>query len=145
MKLMTTRFGELDIDDAEVLKFNQGIPGFEEMRQFIIVEAEEYLPFSHLQSLENGELAFILVDPFELFEEYEFDLSEQVKEELRIKSEEDIAIRTIVTVREGLNSATTNLVAPIVINMNSFLGKQIILTKTNYVTRHRLFNEEQSE
>ncbi len=145
MKLITTRFGELEIDDTKVIKFDQGIPGFEEMLHFTLVEVEEHLPFSHLQSVDDGDLAFIVVDPFEFFPEYEFELPEQIKDELQVESGEQIAIRTIVTIRGRLDSAMTNLVAPIVMNMDSRTGKQVILTKTSYVTRHRLFISEHSE
>lgn len=139
MKLQTLRFGELDLQETEIIHFEQGLPGFEDSRRFTLVEVEDHAPFAHLQSADNGELAFVVVDPFEFFPDYEFDLPESALEGLKITAPEQIMIRVIVSIRDNLESATANLVAPVAFNMEKRLGRQVVLAKTGYMTKHALF------
>ncbi|WP_166243631.1 flagellar assembly protein FliW [Paenibacillus turpanensis] len=139
MKLDTSRFGEIDVSDEAIIEFKEGIPGFEDQRYFTVITVEDHEPFSYLQSIDNGELSFIIVDPFEYFPDYDFHLSESDVKQLQIEGPEQIIVRTIVSIRGELDNATTNLVAPIVLQVDTRQGKQIILTNTEYTTRHRLF------
>ena len=68
MKLSTKHFGEIEIDEKNILDFTDGLPGFPDDRQFILIENEE--PFCWLQSITDGELAFILVDAFKVLPDY---------------------------------------------------------------------------
>jgi flagellar assembly factor FliW len=146
MKVQTLNFGELEVTESSIYFFSEGIPGFERAQTYALLELEEYSPFAHLQSTDNPDLVFILVNPFEFFPSYEFDLSDVIIDELKIKKEEDeIIIRSIVNNREGLVESTTNLIAPIVLNAKQRVGKQIILTQGEYTTKHRLFTQSVSE
>jgi flagellar assembly factor FliW len=145
MKLDTTRFGEIELDAERIIRFPQGIPGFEKMRRFTIVSVAEHEPFTYLQSADDGELAFIIMDPFESFPQYDIQLPERAVTELDIQSPDDIIIRTIVSIGDNIETATTNLVAPIVINRTKRIGKQVVLTTTNYTTHYRLFSKDSTE
>lgn len=125
-----------------IVTFADGIPGFEEFQQYALVEEEESAPFGTLQSVDREEVGFVLVDPFYFFEDYEFDIPENVVQELNVTTPRSLAIRVIITLQEELNRSTANLVAPIVINTESGSGKQIILTNTSYSTKHTIFSEE---
>jgi len=139
MKVETAQFGQIEIDEARIYHFNQGIPGFEQATRFVFIDVEEHDSFSYMQSVDVKDLVFIVVDPFEFYKNYEFDLPDLAMAQLQVGSSDKINIRTIVSVREKLEQATTNLVAPIVLNVNKRLGKQVILTSTSYSTRHKLF------
>jgi len=141
MILENTRFGTIEIDDDKIITFAKGIPGFERLTRYALITEEEGV-LEYLQSVEKPELSFILVDPFLYCRDYEFELSDQTVEELEVRSEEDLIIRCILTLRDGVKNATMNLVAPIVINAARRLGKQVILTKTAYGTRHPLFPDQ---
>ncbi|QHW32594.1 flagellar assembly protein FliW [Paenibacillus rhizovicinus] len=145
MKFETRRFGEIVIKEDQTYHFERGIPGFEHDRQFMFVTTEELEPFAHMQSLEDGELAFIVTDPFVFFPNYEFNLPESVMNELQISSEEHVSIRVIVSINGELEQATANLIAPIIMNTNKRLGKQVILTAASYSTRQRLYKSEEIE
>lgn len=138
MKLCTTRFGQLEIQENDIYVFPNGIPGFEEHRQFALIEVEEHKPFSYLQSISNPDLAFVIIDPFIIHPKYEFDLTDDFIQEIQIESVDQILVRVIVSVRDSLDKATANLVAPIVLNANERKGKQVILTHGDYSTKHRL-------
>lgn len=139
MKLETSRFGEIDLDEDRIYHFEHGIPGFEPFKRFMLIEVAEHAPFAYLQSLDDGKLAFIVTNPFEFVGNYEFDLPESVTNELQLASEEEVDVRVIVSIHGELEQATANLIAPIVLNAKKRLGKQIILTAAPYTTRHRLF------
>ncbi len=137
MIVNTTRFGELEIESSEIISFNQGIPGFELHKNYVLLELEE-TPFAYLQSTDDEGLAFVVVDPFIFFKSYEFELPSTAIEELEITDHEDVIIRSIVTVKEKIEEATLNLVAPIVVNNKRKSGKQVILNNTKYGTRHSI-------
>lgn len=139
MKMKTSRFGEYEYQLDDVLTFSKGLPGFREHHRFVLIKVEGS-PFMYLQAVEDGELAFIVVSPFEFFAEYEFNLNELIKLELNIQSEKDLVILNVISVKEDLESATINLAAPIVVNMNNRRGLQYILSDSNYSIRQPLFS-----
>ncbi|WP_248929416.1 flagellar assembly protein FliW [Paenibacillus hamazuiensis] len=145
IKLETSLFGEMEISDDKIIYFPSGIPGFEDMERFTIIEPDPSIPFSYLQSVQNGELQFILVDPFVCFSGYEIEIPEAVQEELQIQSFEELVIRSIVSVQDKLDKATANLLAPIVINVKKMIGKQVVLHDSVFTTRHNLFVPSVSE
>jgi flagellar assembly factor FliW len=138
----TSMYGELEISEDSIITFTNGIPGFESLRKYTVLQIEEDLAFSYLQSVEEKDLAFIIVNPFLFHTGYEFDIPDAAQEELKITSEKDVAIWSIVTIRDDLQDATMNLVAPIVINIREKLGRQVILPGTTYTTRHKLMPED---
>lgn len=130
--------GEVEIEDKQAICFEHGMPGFEQLKTFVLLPIEPGLPFSYLQSLEEAEVAFLLTDPFIFYPTYDIQLSDSVIDELRIVDEKDVQVWAVVTMKEDIRSATMNLLAPIVINMKEASGRQIILQNTEYVTKHLL-------
>lgn len=141
MNVQTSRFGEIVVDPQEVINFNQGLPGFEEWKQYILVQTEDSGPFAYLQSTEWEELAFIVTDPFLFYPDYEFTVPETAKEELQLTDEHGVTVKALVTVTDELKQATINLVAPVLINEGTRTGKQLILNNTPYITKHPLIQE----
>ncbi|WP_378950663.1 flagellar assembly protein FliW [Pelosinus sp. sgz500959] len=139
MIIQSTRFGKLEIDESEIINFPHGIPGFPEEKKFILVANAPDSPFSFLQSTVEANLTFLLADPFVFFKEYEFKIDDEVTHELGLFSENPPQVFVIATVKEKLEDMTANLLAPVVINSQERIGRQIILEKTNYGTRHSLF------
>lgn len=137
MFLETSRFGEIELEEEHIYSFAKGIPGFEEFRRYILLDMNN-TPFSHLQSVENGDLALVVVDPFSFYANYEFILPDTVMQELDIEKSKQVAIRCVVTVKRRLETATVNLLAPLVFNVEKRKGKQIILHQSAYTTKHPL-------
>jgi flagellar assembly factor FliW len=136
--ILHTKFEEvIEIQKKDVLYFEQGIPGFEEEKEFVLLPMEG-TPFSTLQSISTKDLAFFTTNPFLFFQKYDFELSKSYQDQLRIKNESDVLVQVILTINEPLEESTANLQAPIVINAKDNLAKQIILVDTNYRTRHAL-------
>lgn len=142
MKLTTLRFGDIEVDTEQKIVFAHGIPGFDELRNFVLLQPDPEVPFTFLQSLEDGELSFILTNPFAFYPEYEFVLPDTTKEELNIENESDCSIWSIVSVKESIQDATLNLLAPVIIQDKEKIGKQIILQGTPYRTKHALIRDD---
>lgn len=141
MKINTTNFGEIEISEDNIIEFKDGIPGFEDEKKFtIILNEDPENPFHYLQSVENGELSFIIINPFEIFPNYDFNISDTVKDKLNIKNEKQVVVYTIVVIPEDIEKMTTNLQGPIVINIDEKKGKQVILDDIRYNTKHLIFN-----
>lgn len=120
--------------------FEEGIPGFLHLHFFELVQQDSDTPFFVLHSLEEEHISFWVVDPFSFFKTYEFDLQDQVKERLRIEEGTPIAVVNIVTNRP--DEVTVNLRAPIIINLQNGMAKQVILNDDNYQVRHVLFKKQ---
>ncbi|WP_102344867.1 flagellar assembly protein FliW [Bacillus sp. Marseille-P3661] len=144
MKIQTKYHGEVEVDAANIIHFNQGIPSFVEEKQFYILPFSDDTPFLIMQSIQTPGLAFVVVSPFNFFDDYSAKLSDQVVEQLQIEEQEDVALYVILTVQEPFEKTTANLQGPIVINSKKNLGKQIILNDTNYRTKHLILNQKAS-
>ncbi|MFD1886858.1 flagellar assembly protein FliW [Paenibacillus wenxiniae] len=120
----------------QVFTFAKGIPGFAEITNYTYVQ--QISPFSILQSVEQPEISFILLDPFAYFQQYEVEIPEDVIDELSITSEDKVVVRNIVSWNKVPQQRTVNLVAPIIFNLDTMQAKQIILQNTDYTIRHPL-------
>ena len=139
-KFETTRFGEIEVEDEKVVTFENGIPAFAEENEFVILPYEEESPYYFMQSLKSPELAFILTIPFLFFPDYQIEIDDESIKELDIKNQDNVAIYSLVTIPNGsLRYMTVNLLAPVVLNTENMKAKQIIMEKSNYKTKHRLF------
>ena len=145
-KINTLRFGELEIEEQDVVRFADGIPAFEDEHEFVVLPYEEGTPYMFLQSMMTPELAFLMTDPFGVFPDYSFVLDEKKKKKLAINSMDDVLVCTLISVpRSGVADMTTNLLAPVVINRHTMQARQIVLEKTQYTTKHRLFPEKKGD
>ena len=145
-KINTLRFGELEIEEQDVVRFADGIPAFEDEHEFVVLPYEEGTPYMFLQSMMTPELAFLMTDPFVFFSDYSFELDDENMEKLAINSMDDMLVCTLISVpRSGVADMTTNLLAPVVINRHTMQARQIVLEKTQYTTKHRLFPEKKGD
>jgi len=139
MKISTSYHGDIEIDNQQTLTFNQGIPGFLEETEFVILPLPEAEAFQVLQSIQTKEVAFIITDPFQFFLDYDFQLEPQEIEKLQLQQVEDAAVYVLLTMSDSVEKITANLQAPVIINTKKQLAKQVILMNTAYETKHRLF------
>ena len=139
-KFDTTRFGEIEVEEEKIVTFSGGIPAFSEETEFVILPYDEESPYYFMQSLKTPELAFILTNPFSFFPDYQIEIDDKSVKELEIVNQDNVALYTIVTIPNGsLRYMTANLLAPIVLNTENMKAKQVIMEKSNYKTKHRLF------
>jgi flagellar assembly factor FliW len=142
MEIKTKYHGIKHYKDSDVITFKKGIPGFENLKKFIIFPVEENNLFYVLQSIEDLSIGLVLISPFNILKDYEFDLDDSKMEELEIKSHKDIIVFNTVTLNSKIENITANLKAPFVININKKIGEQIILDGSSYSIKYPLFKEE---
>lgn len=142
MKLNTKHFGEIEITEDGIIIFEDGIPGFRDIKKYVIIKnPNPELPFNWLQGVDKTDLAFVIVNPFLFKEDYQFDIPQNTIDELEIGSINDVFILCIVTIPENLSDTTMNLKAPVIINTKIKKGKQIVLETDKYEVKHKVFNK----
>ena len=143
-KIETLRFGQIEVEEEKIVHFKDGIPAFEEEHEFIIVPYDSESPYYFMQSLATPDLAFLITVPFIFFPDYEFELDDVVQHELDIKDQEDMLIYVLITIPGGkIEDMTANLMAPVVLNKENMQAKQVVLDRSRYTTKHRLFPEKE--
>ncbi|MCZ6678165.1 MAG: flagellar assembly protein FliW [Candidatus Poribacteria bacterium] len=143
MKVRTTRFGQITVEESGVITLPAGILGFVDRKRYTFIEVDEYVPLKWFQSLDESWLAFVLVDPDEFLEEYDVQIDSECASELDLSSQEDARVYVIVTASERAPDATANLQAPIILNPTKQLAKQVILMNSPYSVRHPVLGTSQ--
>lgn len=131
---------------GEVYLFPNALPGFEELHQFWLVRDEE-APLAQLVSVENKEIGFILIRPETFLDDYEFAFDEESEEVLNLEEEGTVLeVWNILTLNTDVAKTTTNLQAPVCLNVTQKIGLQIIVNDEKYSLRYPLVkNGSESE
>lgn len=127
--------------DKNVITFNNGLPGFENLKTYVLEDIEGSEPFKMLKATEDESVGFVTIVPFEFKVDYEVKLRSDVINSLKIEDPEDVLILNTVTLNSDVKKITTNLKAPIIINSKNNLGYQMILDRENYSIKHPLIKE----
>ena len=142
MLLNTKYFGEIEINEEQIITFEEGIPSFENMHRYSIISTPEPdSPFCWLQCIEQPELAFALANPFLIKKDYDFELTQENLDKLDIKSEAEIAVYAIVVIPEDVTKASMNLRAPVIVNSRTMKAAQIIIDISKYDIKNYIFEE----
>jgi flagellar assembly factor FliW len=138
LQIETSRFGTMTVEEGQVLRLPEGIIGFPEWTRFILLDHREGSPFRWFQSVENQDLAFVLMNPLELVSDYDIDLSPEDSRLLQVdQPAAEIQALVVVNIsKQSPREITANLMAPVVINSEKKIGKQVILYQTDYSVRH---------
>ena len=134
MEVMTKAKGLVDVSQERLLTIPEGLFGFENYKNFALVDSD-YEPFIWLQSTDDPNLAFLIVDPFLICSSYETDIDDDSLAKIGIKNPEDIIIMTIVTVPADGSAITANFQGPLVINKNNRQCMQVILNDNRWSTK----------
>jgi len=140
MRIMSRAYGPIEVSEAQVFDFPQGIFGFEEHVKFALFDAHQK-PFYWLQSLVDPEIAFILIRPNIFRDEYEHGINLTDLEDLEAKSWEELLVFAIVTIPLDHGPMTANLQGPIFLNKRTRKGKQAISPKDEFRTKHNILEE----
>lgn len=125
-------------DEKPQILFPQGLYGFEEYTNFILQDSE-CEPFMWLQSEQESSLAFLVVDPFLFFPDYEIDVDDKSLKELGITKPEDVYVLSIITISKTRPlGITANLQGPVVINKKNNKARQVVLLDSKWRTKHDL-------
>lgn len=129
MLINTQYFGDLSIQENQLITFEDGLPGFEDQKKFVLLnnyDTEEPVPFMWLQSTADPNLALVVAIPFFLKTGYEVTLTEEVVQKLAIQDPSDVAVYSVVRIKDNMENMTYNLASPIVINGRTRKGMQFV-------------------
>ena len=144
MKLCTTRFGEIEIDENKVIKFHSGLLGFPDVKRYVLLNHMNNpdIPFKWLQSADDPDLVFVVIDPLLFSSDYVRDIDEHDLSELKIASPDDLCIVVIVTIpHEMPELMTANLQGPLIVNLRTMEAKQVVLLDERYPLRYPVFQD----
>ena len=141
-KFTTRHFGEIEYEPSRSIHFPQGIPGFPQCKQFLLMsENESEDTFFWLQSLEDGDVAFTLMNVYDYLPDYNPQVEEEELSDLGDVDGRALDIYNIAVIPEYARQTRVNLKAPIVINEAAGLGKQVICSNDEYSIRFMIFEE----
>ena len=146
MRLQGTRFGNIEFTSEDILTFDEGLIGFPNLNHFVLLSPKPESPFRWIQSVEEPATAFLLAEPLRYFEGYAPELSADECEALAISEETPRLVLVTVSIPSGKPAEmTVNLLAPIVLNLETRRGKQVILLDDAYTIKHRVLQAASKE
>lgn len=147
MKYNTTRFGEIEFPEEVIMTFPEGMLGFETSRRYILLEHDtEGSPFKWLQSIDDPNLAFIVIDPMVVDSNYRFEIDVDTQRMIGTDQPTECAVMSIVNVnRNSKVQVSVNLKAPLVVNVENRIGRQIILGTNVYAISTPLIEQEKHD
>jgi len=129
----SSRFGEITVPSDSLIEFPTGIIGFPNQNRYVMLEHKA--PFSWLQSVDDPNLAFVVVDALEFGEGY--NIQPPVGDRnIELTEEDEYAALVIVTFRSDPAFTTANLKAPLFVNVRNRKGVQVIFDDARLSTRH---------
>lgn len=139
MELKTKYHGIRQYKEKDVIDFHKGLPGFEDFKRFILFPVEDNEMFSVLHSVDDVEVGFVVISPFDVLKDYEIKLDDETIKKMKIEKPEDVLVVNTVTLSSKVEDITTNLRAPIIINIKDKIGEQLILSNESYLVKYPLF------
>ncbi len=147
MELNTRQFGPVPIDETKIITFPKGLPGFPDMKKFIILDHENISPFLSFQSVDDEMLAFIIMDPFFFKADYDVDVDSCVVEmNWALEDKEDMFLYVIINATDPEpKKMTANLMGPLLINIKLKEGVKMIVGDKWYSRNKMIFEENKKE
>jgi flagellar assembly factor FliW len=142
MKIYTTQFGEIEINEETVITFPNGILGFPKYTKYALIDVDENSPLKWLHSVEEPSLAFVVTDPNLFKPDYTIDAWKKDLEDIDVTNAEEVIVIVLVTVPRDPSKMTANLKGPVLINTKNNLAKQLIVDNQDYDIKYRLLPDE---
>jgi flagellar assembly factor FliW len=143
MEIQTSRFGTVAIDQEDILNFPEGLLGFNELRRFVLLDDPSDEIFAWLQSCEESNVAFPLLEPELFAPSFVLHLTKHDLETLRLDTSRGTRSFAIITIPQDPTQMTANLKAPIVINVAKRLARQCVLQDNSLAIREPIFTRLQ--
>jgi flagellar assembly factor FliW len=139
------KFGEVTVEASSIMTFPEGVPGFERLKRYGLVQIDEEAPFLRLLSLDEPAVAFVILNPMSIWAHYDPRIGDDDLKGLGLKGpsladDEDLELYCIVTLSSDPKHVTANLKGPITINTANMTARQIILVDDRYTTKHSLLD-----
>jgi flagellar assembly factor FliW len=140
MKIHTAGLGEVEASPESFLSLPEGLIGFEEHQEFVLLELSDYEPFRWLLSFTDPGISFPLLDPSSLIPGYSVELVGVERQALELEDGESPAIYVIASILEEGAQVTVNLRAPLVVNQRRRTARQVVLSDGRWDVQHPLLS-----
>lgn len=141
-----TRLGRLAVDMDRVIRFPRGLIGFEDCKEFTLLQLRDDSPFLILQSLSRADLGLMVADPYCFMADYNVKVGSAEQKILKLDNIRQLAVLVTVTIPKGRPEETSlNLTGPILVNHESRLGLQVPQVDSKYPSRYFVGKEKQRE
>ena len=128
MTIRTGQFDEIEVSEETLLTFPSGVVGFPAVQKFVVLDVADDCQYQWFQAVEEPDLAFVIIDIHLLDPEFRVEISDEGLAELEVSQTDPVLILAVVTIPSGKpEQATANLRAPLVVNLRTRKGKQLIL------------------
>lgn len=144
MKVNTTRFGELQVNETDIINFQEGLLGFEKLTKYFVVDPGDSTLILWLQSTEDAEVAFPIIEPKIFKPDYTAKLLPTDMNSVQIETIADARIYSILTIPQDITEMSANLKAPIVINNKKKIAKQIVLQDSKLSVKYEMYKDLKS-
>lgn len=137
MGIITTyKFGDIEVNRNRVIHFPDGIIGFDHLKDYVLLHDEEKKNSGvhYLQSVDDNEVAFVLIDPNTVVDEYKPEIDSAAVDKIGNLTDENITVFVTLIIPEDITKMSVNLKAPIIINSETLIGAQV-LTKNDYAIK----------
>jgi len=141
VNIKSKRFGEVVVSQEEIIKFKEGILGFEQCKSFCVVDPGDHTLILWLQSTTNPEICFPILEPQIFKSDYCPELMPTDMKSISLENPLDAKVYTILTIPSQIDQMSANLKAPIIINSKKCIGKQVVLQDNKLTVKHEMFKE----
>lgn len=138
MVINSHRFGPLDVPEDKIITMERPILGFERLKFYCLIEMDELAPFLWMQSTEDPEVAFLVMNPVTFFPDYRIEINSQEIAELEVTDPSSVETYVILTISKKTKDISANLQGPILINTVNSKGKQLVLVNSRYKVQHSI-------
>ena len=136
MKIRTATWGEVEVSAESFLTLPEGLIGFEDQQEYVVLDREDCAPFRWLVSFQDPGLAFPLIEPSYAVAQYAVPLSAIEQTMLGLEAGEAPALYCIATVTDEGRQVYANLRAPLVVNRRTRTARQVVLLDAHYEIQH---------
>lgn len=144
MKVNTSRFGELQVNTEDIITMSEGILGFDNLKKFFVVDPGDSTLILWLQSIEDEKIAFPVIEPKIFKPDYTAKLLPADMNSVSLESLNQAKIYAILTIPSDISQMSANLKAPIVINNEKQIAKQIVLQDSKLSVKYEMYKELKS-
>ncbi|MEW5945502.1 MAG: flagellar assembly protein FliW [bacterium] len=138
MKVVASRFGELEVREEEIFTAVRTLPGFPNSSRYFFIERRNIAPFRWMQSADEPDLTFVVVEPDKFFHDYEPRVGAFDLEEIGLGRGEQPFVLVIVVLPEDLTKMTANLKGPLMFNLKERKFKQAFIETEKYTVRESI-------
>ncbi len=139
--IKTGSFGDVSVNDRSIIEIPNGLLGFPEYKKFCLVDSGDETLILWLQSLDKSDIAFPVLEPRFFTKEYIVRLSASELKDLQLANINQGAVLTVLTIPEDVTQMTANLKAPLVINLEKGIARQVVLQENENSIKHPMFKE----